>query len=771
MKSSKIKIMSSVVLSIVLIFVGVLYYASTKLNPEEIKKLTIEQTQKIFPNATVSLEGVDINWGFNFKVELKKFTLKTKSPSGAAVEMMSVDDFFVKVPIWAIISNAGVIEIQLEKPLVNYAEFATGNNWSNAMGAKKPEDDNANSKDSKDGISSPDGSEKAVGLFGKSKINIKLSDVAIQYTLRDQSKGQIGISRFLVKGLNFESSTAFEIASDAKFQMADKSLISFSTMAIGEINIADLVKNGSVTSLVIVKVNNISKTGLEWKFPEINTNINFLLKKDGEISGKIETSFESQNRISAQFKVSKQIEINDINVDIILKDIGAIIGLDRSIDLAKSKLTSRGELVYTEDKKIHADLSFTINPGIGYSKDGINATTSVEGSFKGKDIFIKVKTDVLGGAVETLVNGEFDPNQKFDLRTLKPFDIKIAANKLKIPEKLIQEKLWTKKELDHPEESQTDKITAKEKSASPMASQPPTIPAATVNISWVNINVGGEDFSGKGKVVLGNQAIAIDNLNFKFSKGAGKLTQTTKLGVNANDVAFDFGITDLNLSSFKPFLPPFIENFSGVFSGKINGTATMFKAAKPPKYDVNVAVDARKGELKKLNISQYINPLLEGIPLVKDQVKDKQVKIDGSFDTLVMKGRFTNAEYTLSNFNFVGLNKKVEINGSGVIMPEAGTSKVSQVEVNFLENGKIGEVLTKNIGTKILPMKLTGPGYAMKPDVQFTLSKVAKGAAKTKGAELAQKVIEKNMDKIEKIIPEKAREQVKGLLNGLFKKK
>jgi hypothetical protein len=770
MKSNKIKIIGAFVFTFLLLFIGVLYYASTKLNPEEIKKLTIDQTQKVFPNAVVNLEGIDINWGFNFRVELKKFSLKTKSPDGTEVEMMSVDDFFVKVPIWAIISNAGVIEIQLEKPLMNYAEFATGNNWSHAMGDKKAETPEDKTNEVKDEKSSQEGSAKAVGLFGKSKINIKLSDVAVKYALRDQSKGQIGVSRFLVKGLNFESSTAFEIASDAKFQMADKSVVSFSTMAIGEFNIADLVKNGSVSSLVIVKVNNISKTGLEWKFPEINTNINLLLKKDGEISGKIETTFESQNKISALFKMTKQIEISDINVDIILKDVGAIIGLDRSIDLNKAKLTSRGQLIYTEDKKINADLSFAINPGIGYSKDGLSATTAVEGSFKQKDIFVKVKTDVLGGIVETIVNGEFDPNQKFDMKTLKPFDIKIAANKLKIPEKLIQEKLWAKKDVAPVEEVKTDKSTTGE-TATASAGPAPTIPAATVNLSWANINVGGEDFSGKGKIVLGNQAIAIDNLNFKFSKGSGKLTQTTKLGTKTNDVAFDFGITDLNLSSFKPFLPPFVENFTGVFSGKVTGTATMFKSAKPPKYDVNVALDARKGELKKLNVSQYINPLLEGIPVVKDQIKDKQVKLDGNFETLTMKGRFSNAEYLLSSFNFVGLNKKVEINGNGTIMPEPGTTKMSQMEVNFAENGKIGEVLIKNIGTKVLPMKLSGPGYAMKPDVQYTLGKVAKGAAKTKGAELAQKVIEKNMDKIDKVVPEKAREQVKGLLNGLFKKK
>ena len=762
MKSNKFKIIGAVAAIFVVLTAGVVYYASTKLNPEEIRKIAILQTEKVFPKAKASLEKINITWGLNFKIELHKFSINTTSPEGAPVEMLAVDDLVVKVPLWAIITNGGVIEIQLDKPLMNYAEFPVGNNWTHAMGDKKDEKEDGKTPEEKAAAQ-----EKAIGIFGTSKINVKLSDVAVRYSLRDNSKGQITVSRFLVKGLNFESSTAFEIASDAKFVMADKSQVSFSTIAIGEINIADLVKNGSVSSLIIVKVNNIAKTGLEWKFPEITTNINFLLTKDGEISGKVLTSFESQNKIGADFKLNKQIEISNINVDIILKDIGLIMGLDRAIDLSKAKLNARGVLVYTEDKKIDADLSFSITPGIGYSKDGLVATTSIEGAFKQKDISVRVKTDVLNGLVETIVSGEYDPNQKFDMKTLKPFDIKVTATRLKIPEKLIQQKLWAKKD---PAEVARAEAEAEEARAKAVAEGKPApgLPAANVNLSWSNISVGGEDFQGRGKIVVSSNAVAIDDMNFKFSKGSGKLTQTMRLGSKSNDVVFDLGIKDLNLSSFRPFLPPFVENFTGTFSGKVNGSATLFKASKPPRYDVNVALDARNGDIKKLNIGEFINPLLASIPMIKDQVGDKQVKVDGNFETLKMSGRFTDTAYNLGSFNFIGLNKKVEITGSGTIYPVVGSPNNSSMDVYFTENGKVGDLLQKNVGVRVLPVRLSGPNYGMKPEIQYTLSRIAKGAVKTKGVEAAQKIIDKNIDKI---VPEKAREQVKGLLDGFFKKK
>ena len=160
--------------------------------------------------------------------------------------------------------------------------------------------------------------------------------------------------------------------------------------------------------------------------------------------------------------------------------------------------------------------------------------------------------------------------------------------------------------------------------------------------------------------------------------------------------------------------------------------------------------------------------MLASIPMVKDKVQDKAIKLDGNFETLNMKGRFTNEEYAINSFTFFGINKKVEITGNGNLYPMPG-GKNSSMDVNFTENeGKIADVLQKNVGTKTLPMRLVGPGFGLKPDIQYTLSKIAKSAVKAKGEEVLKKAIDKNLDKI---IPAEAKEKVKGLLDGFFKKK
>lgn len=764
MKSTKMKVFGIIVGAFLVLMGGVFYYASTKLKPEEIKKLAIEQTQKVFPKAEVQLQAVNIDWGFNFKVNLEKFRIDALKDN-TKVEMLSVDQLVVKVPIWAIITNSGIVEIKLDAPMMNYAEFAEGNNWTYAMGDLKTPAPEANKEN---GAASSESANSAVGFFGKSKINVRFSDVKVKYTLRDNSNGEIQVSKFLIKGLNFENSTAFELQSTANFIMKDKSKVSFDTLAIGQFNIADFVKNGSVSSSINIKMNNLAKTGLDMKFPDVITNVDVLVKKDGELSGKVVSTFESQNKITANFKMTKQIDITDINVDIVMKDIAAIMGLDKSIDMSKAKMTAKGNVVYTNDKKIIPNLSFSISPGIGYSKEGVTATTTVTGEMHGTEISGKAKTDVLEGTVVSTLSGSFDPNQKFDMTKLKPFDIKVVASGMKVPEKLIRAKLWDKKPKEETEEKNNKEDKAKQAEAVAKKEADSSLPPANVAIDWSNINVGGEDFSGHGRVVTSGKTIAVDNMNFKFSKGTGKLTQTMTLGKNSSESKFSFEIQSLNLNSFKAFLPPFVENFTGTFTGKVAGNATMFAdVTKMPNYDVMVSADAKNGEIKKLNIGEYINPMLANIPLVKDQVKDKQVKVNGDFETFMLKGRFTNAQYSLSAFEFVGMNKKVTLTGNGEIYPIAG-NKQSEVTANFTDGtGKIAEILQKNTGSKILPLHLVGPGFALKPDYQYTIGKLAKGAVKAKGEEKIKEVVQKNLDKI---VPEKAKEKVQGILNGLFKK-
>jgi hypothetical protein len=122
MKTSKLKFLVLALVAFIFLVGGVFYYASTKLRPEEIRKMTIEQAQKVFPRSEVNLQSVNIGWGLSFKVNLEKLSIKAIKEN-QKVEMMSVDQLVATVPLWAIITGRGVVDIKLDAPVMGLMQW------------------------------------------------------------------------------------------------------------------------------------------------------------------------------------------------------------------------------------------------------------------------------------------------------------------------------------------------------------------------------------------------------------------------------------------------------------------------------------------------------------------------------------------------------------------------------------------------------------------------------------------------------------------------
>lgn len=778
MKNSKIKILLAIFAVFVILISGAIYYASTKLRPEEIRKIVIAETSKVFPNAEVSLDKIDVGIGFNFKIYLSKLSIIYRGNNGGErADLAYINELQVKIPFWAIITGGGVVEFNLLQPKINYHEFQTGNNWTLSMSKSSTETNNPETAKAEN-----QGDQKiSLGILSKSKVNIRLNDIDLSYKLKSKASGKVVVSKFVVNGLNFESPSAFEIASNLNTVDELKNQTSLDVLAIGQVHLNEYIQSGNIPLDAVVKINNFSKTGLKIKLPEISTTTNLVAKKDGSITGSFETIFETQNKISGKFEVAKKITLTDFNAEIYMKDIQSILAIENSIDMSKAKLKASGSFSIDEMSKMEPDFQYELSPAITTSMEGVNIATTSSGEYKDSTFKVQVFNKVMEGSANVSVLGKLDLNQKFDLKTLSPIDVKVIAKDIKLSEKFIRAKLWPAKKENASAKEESDNAVAEANTKAKPASSPegtnevPTLPPVVVGLDWSNINVGGALFQGKGKVITSSNTIAVDGLNFKFSNGTGKLSQVMTLKKRSNESKFSFEVMNLNLNSFKAFLPPFVENFSGDFTGKVSGNATMFKNMTPPKYDVLADLNIKKGEVKKLNISDYVNPVMKDLPVVKNfYTGDKELKVDGNFETLLLKGKFTESLYQLNQFQFIGLGKKVEITGSGNISPLP--SGASSVDALFTDNtGKISDVLQKNTGSKVLPLKLTGLGFALKPDISFTVSKLAKGALKTKGEEKLKEAATKAADKLlkgkadELLKSGDTKEKVNNLIKGLFK--
>lgn len=156
---------------------------------------------------------------------------------------------------------------------------------------------------------------------------------------------------------------------------------------------------------------------------------------------------------------------------------------------------------------------------------------------------------------------------------------------------------------------------------------------------------------------------------------------------------------------------------------------------------------------------------------MKGKVKDDALVFDDRFKIFKFIGEATQNLVRIDDFAFIGIQNQIAIDGEGKV---GMTSKVDSRLVLSIKDPKNtwGKDLKSETGQDALPVLLEGQGFGMKPNIGYTLKRLAKSSAKTQ----AKKQIEKQTDKfIEKNIKnEKVKELLKDkvdpkkLLKGLF---
>jgi len=606
----------------------------------------------------------------------------------------------------------------------------------------------------------------------RTKLNFRLTSLRVAYGLKDGQKGELNISRFLIKNLNFDSSTAFELASQMDFKLPEKKSLGLDALVIGDINLSELVKSEKFTLQTVLTLGGFRTTGIPVKIPDIKTEVKALVDKKGTVLGDVTTTFNGRNKISSKYQVSKQkIDLTDLNINLHLSDLmemaafqNPALKADNAVFVMKGALS----VVMIPGKpmpNIDPDLKFSIDPGIGFSVGDISGTSKLVGLFKGTQFEVSSTNDLLGGSAGVTAKTKLDLNKgNFSPQNLGPFDIDVRLTKLTLTKEAIQKTLYAKAKKEGATSEDAGKTEGGDQSEAANAKTPPpgplpVLPPGKITLNFNEIQVDKEQLAGQGEILITKDSVATKFLRFKYSEGKGELTHLTKLAREIIKSTFNFKLNGLDLNGISPFLPPKLEGIEGTFSGTIGGSVDLIRPSKV-KYDVSVDVLAQNGQIKGFKPGEMLAGLTSSLPFLKGQA-DKKLDLDNAFEKLTLKGQFKDTVYNLNSFNFIGIKKKVEMTGNGTVYPPPITQQGS-VTMDLTDNsGVISAPLEKYAGTKILPLRLTGTGFALKPDYEYTMGKLAKGALKSPAVkEAAQKMGEK-------LIKD---ENVQKLFKGFFKK-
>lgn len=769
--SSKLKVFGAVVLGFLVLLGGTFFYVKSKINPEEIRKLTVEAIAKAMPGADVSLGSVDYALGLNVKLGFNDLQIKLKAED--KIEVINIKDFHVKIPVWAIITNGGTIDINVQNPHVNFKEYSEKVNSITLALGKKDEASSDKKDEGKTDASSGSDKIEVPGFIAKSKLNVRVTDILLKYSKLDGSNGEISFNRFLLKNVNLETATAFEIESDIAVNLKGHKKFHTHGLVIGQVNLSEFVKEKKIDTSLVVDITSTSMTGLNYKIPDIKSKIRVIVPKEGAIKLDIESSFGSlaQTQVSVEM-LEKKMDVKNLKLDVFLKELNSMLDKETAqklaaIDFGKSNFFIQGDLTLDDGNLSNSNVNFGLTNDIVYhGAEGLKALVGMKGRYQNENLLVSLNNKVLDGTINVDIKGKLNPMAKdFSVDKMGPIQIDVLATNAKFSTEMIRKNLYAKK----PETAQAKATGTEGAGAGASAAAKPTMrkfPHLIVDAKWKQIIVGKDEFSGNGKIVVQNTTVGTDGIHFQFSKGKGLITFFSKQEPNFTvDNKFTFNLTGLNLSSLGALLPPVLESIKGDFSGDVKGTFTQYP--KSSAYNVSFNLNASNGEIKGLNMTEHVASVLSKVEILKSKIGKKDLKMTDEFEKLIVKGEATETLLSLSNFEFIGLKNTTVITGNGKVgMPLS--KKESSLDLVYVDKtGTVSDFMTKNVGTDKLPLKLTGVEFDLKPDYGYTLGILAKGALKTKGKEEVKKVATKALEKV--IQNEDIKAKAGNLLKGLFK--
>lgn len=755
MKSSKTKIVLSIVLVLFLVvFGGVYFYAKSQISPEKVREHTLAILKKSFPKNKVKLGKAELKFGLSINVEFDELKI-----GEGKKKLLELDNLNIKLPIFAILTGGGDLSVNLNSPKLYYSENKKSNNWTVALSpSSKKNSKNKNEKQKEKSSSSKDTSLAVPALLLNSTVSVNVRDLKVNYVLKDKSSGSVKLERVLLKKIGLNNSSAFEVKSSLDYRMKSKEKVKLDALLIGQFNLSEFISSGELETVSELTLKNVLVPGLRKQLPELKTKIVAHLKKNGNLNLDLDLSFLQQNKISLKVELAKKtVKINNINTSLVVKDLMSIAGVKiASVDPKKSTVSLNGSVYINSKGKIGPKLEFTIGPDLTFKDKHFTTSTTLKGSLKGRDFKSRAEAKVLDGTVVLQNSMKLDLNNPPTLDKLPKIFTLINVSNLSIKEGLIQELVYTPSKANTASKSSSSKEDSSAENPSSQGGVP-LIPPGEVTIKMSNVKIDNRPFSLNSKIILSSSKIGIKKSKFSFSKGKGSIESLIKLKQGSTSGSFSFDLTKFDLVGLKPFLPKDILNaIHGAFSGKVDGSFAMRNSST--SYDVLTNLSARDGEIKGVNISKQIMPLLKKIPGDTKKYSKGLENIDGKFKTLSMSGRFTDKLYSIKNYRFIGVGNKVDLSGHGKISPLP--TRRSELYATYKDpSGKLTRFLKKEAGTDKLQIKMKGNGFSLKPDINYTVKTLSKTAVKAQG--------KKQVDKFLK--SDKNKKKLNKLLKGLFK--
>lgn len=760
-----VKYISAFIVLTAVTLAALFFIVAQKIKPEVIKSQSISAIESFLPGTKASIEKVDYSLGFVIDLNIKKLEIAEQQE-----RLFSVEELTLHLPLWAILTGGGRIDIEVSAPeLLLKQELEKGSNWqrilSKSQNGKKNDKASANivKKDSKQVA---DAKSLSVPSFvEKSRLDLRIADFRFKRVSLKGQASDFNVRRILLKNLNFKKTTAVEIESDLSHSLDDGGLIKARTQLVGEIALNELLERDTLSANLMLTVDNLEVPGLEAKIPKLKNILKFSMDSEQNVQATLRSQGGSLIDIDAKFVTKNQfheIIIRDIDVGIKLAQALAILPDDMRkkigfIRADKAELKSFGHVEMNLEKGVvRPSIEFMTTEPLSLNFDGMSANATMKGYFKEKNYSVDILGKTFDGELVFNARGSLDPmNLPQRLSNYPLVQLSAEAKDMRLDPAFIRKTMYSddgEGVKSAPEKESSDIVQQKNEV------EPLEFPPFDLKLSAKNIGLGSEKLALKGTLRGRKDKISSSNLELNYSQGKMTAKFETRLpSLSYISHRADITLAGFQLRGFNAFLPPIVSGVGGEFSGKVDAKIIQ---SSDMKYNINLDLKAKDGELKDLKLGEMLRPLLEGLPMLKGKLKN--FNLSDEFESLALLAEATEKKVNVKDFNLVGKAKSVQVRAKGnVAMSENNDSRV---DLNLLVQD-IRSDLMRETGGDDIPVRLEGKGFVLIPKIKYTTDKlstrlVARETKKQK--KNLDKSLKKEEQKLRKKVEEKAKELFKG---------
>lgn len=739
------KLIISLVIIVSVLLGSTLYFISAKINPELIRKTAISSIESNIPGAKATIGHIDYSISSSVKVEILNVELIEKTSDKPLLKLKSLK---VNIPILAILTSGGNLDISTDRPTIYVRKNGEKLNWVNVLAKNTTE---VEKKDSTKVQVSPKKIE-VPSFLKKSKLNFKLNQLKILLNLGENQESEVKISKVRVKNLSLSKSTAFEIASNVKFQLKENQFFSTNISIVGETRLGRFLEKNEISITSQVSVTDTAIDGLDVRIP----NIKGKLSVSGNIERpKLKSDIQLDQVSSMQTTlelVSNNLNINKLNIEIIPSALVKLLSPQiqqnlKTVELEGVKLKVSGKAkLNLESMDINPSLNISTVKSIGFKiSDNITSLTKVNGEIENKNINLTLNNDVFGGKAKLELKTRFDPLKiPSQLSSYKDINIDLNLSNMKVPRSYLQNLLWSKSS-----ENNTEKEVQKADHLSEVQPSKVEFPPLLIKVRSSNLFIDKEEVSVSADISARENRVRSKNLNLKYGKGSILTEFETLIKDSANiNNNFKIILKKIDVKAFNALFPPFINDIHGVYNGSVNGSVNLGKSLN---YNVGVSLEGKNGEIKQLDLKKLLKPLIDKYAKGK---ADKLKEFSNKFENLQVDLQATDKAIKLKKFKMIGYQKSSIINASGNISMHDSSSYI----IGDIMAESMTSELAKQTGLKSVPFKLKGSGFVLIPDIGYTSGKLATGAVKS--------AVKKESKKLEEKIKVEAQKKIKNLFKG-----